>query len=324
MLAVRATSASPDSPLDALEVGDVADSEIEDAAPADWVPVTIKAAALNQHDVWSLRGVGLKSEHLPMVLGCDGAGVTDDGREVIVHAVIISDDWTGPETQDPKRAILSERHNGTLAERVWVPAGNLVDKPASLSFEEAACLPVAWLTAFSMLGKADLAEGDSILVQGASGGVSTALVSLGSALGYRVWVTSRDESKGARAVELGADQAFESGARLPDRVDAVMESVGQATWGHSLRSLRPGGTIVTCGATSGDAPSAELNRVFFQQLRVLGSTMGSLAELEALTALVAERGIHPVIDSVRPLAEARDAFERLLSGDSFGKLVLTV
>jgi NADPH:quinone reductase-like Zn-dependent oxidoreductase len=323
MLAVRAMSASPETPLDALEVGEVSDSTIEDAAPPGWVPVTLKAMALNQHDVWSLRGVGLAEEHLPMVLGCDGAGVTDDGREVIVHAVIISPDWTGPETQDPKRAILSERHNGTLAERVWVPPQNLVPKPAGLSFEEAACLPVAWLTAFNMLGKAGLEPGGTVLVQGAGGGVSTALVSLGSALGYRVWVTSRDESKGARAVALGADQAFESGARLPERVDAVMESVGKATWAHSLRALRPGGTIVTCGATSGDAPSAELNRVFFQQLRVLGSTMGSRSELEALAELVAGRGIHPVIDSVRPLAEARAAFERLIDGETFGKLVLT-
>ena len=323
MLAVRAISAAPESPLDAIEVGDVPDSEIEDAAPPGWVPVTLKAMALNQHDVWSLRGVGLAEEHLPMVLGCDGAGVTDDGTEVIVHAVIISPDWTGPETQDPKRSLLSERHNGTLAERVWVPPQNLVPKPVDLSFEEAACLPTAWLTAFSMLGKAGLEPGDTVLVQGAGGGVSTALVRLGSALGYRVWVTSRDEERGARAVELGAEQAFESGARLPQRVDAVMDSVGKATWPHSLRALRPGGTIVTCGATSGDAPTAELNRVFFQQLRILGSTMGSRHELEALAALIVDRGIHPVIDSVRPLAEARDAFDRLLGGEIFGKLVLT-
>ena len=153
--------------------------------------------------------------------------------------------------------------------------------------------------------------------------MSTALVVLGSALGYRVWVTSREADRGARAVELGAEQAFESGARLPQRVDAVMESVGKATWAHSLRALRPGGTIVTCGATSGDSPSAELNRVFFQQLRILGSTMGSRAELEEVAALVADRGIHPVIDSVRPLAEAASAFDRLISGETFGKLVLT-
>lgn len=323
MLAARAMSASPDSPLDALQVGEVPDTEIADAAPAGWVPVTLRAMALNQHDVWSLRGVGLPAENLPMVLGCDGAGVTDDGREVIVHAVVISQEWTGPETQDPKRALLSERNNGTLAERVWVPPQNLVPKPPELSFEEAACLPTAWLTAFSMLGKAQLEPGDTVLVQGAGGGVSTALVVLGAALGCTVWVTSRDEQRGARAVELGAQQAFVSGARLPKRADAVMESVGAATWPHSLRSVRPGGTIVTCGATSGDAPSAELNRVFFQQLRILGSTMGSRQELEALAALVAGRGIHPVIDSVRPLAEAGSAFERLLSGESFGKLVLT-
>ena len=318
MLAARAIAANPSDPLEALEVAEID----EPPAPEGWVPVTLRAMALNQHDVWSLRGVGLSADKLPMVLGCDGAGVTDDGTEVVVHAVITRPEWTGPETEDPKRSILSEHHNGTLAERVWVPAANLIPKPAALSFEEAACLPVAWLTAFAMYRKSGLSTGDTVLVQGASGGVSTALVSIGAALGYRVWVTSRSPEKSARSVTLGAAQAFESGERLPERVDAVMESVGQATWAHSLRSLRPGGTIVTCGATSGDAPSAELNRVFFQQLRVIGSTMGSREQLAELVQLCADSGIRPVIDSVRPLSEARDAFARLIDGESFGKLVL--
>ena len=319
MLAARAIAANPTDPLEALEVGEID----EPVAPDGWVPVTLKAMALNQHDVWSLRGVGVSKESLPMVLGCDGAGVTDDGREVVVHAVITRPEWTGPETEDPKRSILSEHYNGTLAERVWVPASNVIPKPAALSFEEAACLPVAWLTAFAMYRKSGLTTGDTVLVQGASGGVSTALVSIGVALGYRVWVTSRSSQKGARAKSLGADQVFATGERLPERVDAVMESVGQATWAHSLRSLRPGGTIVTCGATSGDAPPAELNRVFFQQLRVIGSTMGSREQLAELVQLCADSGISPVIDSVRPLSEARAAFARLIDGDSFGKLVLT-
>jgi len=319
MLAARAIAANPTDPLEALEVGEID----EPPAPAGWVPVTLRAMALNQHDVFSLKGVGLKQENLPMVLGCDGAGVTDDGREVVVHAVIARPEWTGPETEDPKRSILSEFHNGTLAERVWVPAGNLIPKPAELSFEEAACLPVAWLTAFAMYRKSGLTTGDTVLVQGAGGGVSTALVSIGVALGYRVWVTGRSEQKRARAKTLGADDVFETSERLPERVDAVMESVGQATWAHSLRALRPGGTIVTCGATSGDAPSAELNRVFFQQLRVIGSTMGSREQLAELAQLCADSGIRPVIDSVRPLSEARDAFARMITGESFGKIVLT-
>jgi NADPH:quinone reductase-like Zn-dependent oxidoreductase len=153
--------------------------------------------------------------------------------------------------------------------------------------------------------------------------VSTALVALGSAAGYRVWVTSRDEAKRAKAVELGADRAFEAGARLPERVDAVMESVGEATWAHSLRSLRPGGRVVVCGATSGAAPSADLNRVFFLQLQVVGSTMGTRDELGRLLQMLVSTGVRPVVAAAMPLEDARDGFARMESGDVFGKIVFT-
>ena len=164
-----------------------------------------------------------------------------------------------------------------------------------------------------------------MLVQGAGGGVATALVQLGEAAGYRMWVTSRDESKGQRALEIGADRAFGNGERLPERVDAVMETVGAATWSHSVNSLNPGGTIVISGATSGDAPAkAELTKIFFKQLRVVGSTMGTRLELERLARFVVQRGIEPVVDSVLPLADARTGFERMANGDVFGKVVFTV
>jgi NADPH:quinone reductase-like Zn-dependent oxidoreductase len=169
-----------------------------------------------------------------------------------------------------------------------------------------------------------LAPGDTVLVQGAGGGVATAVVSLAAAAGMRVWVTSRDDAKGARAVELGAAQAFPSGARLPERVDAVMETVGEATWSHSLKALRPGGTLVVCGATSGFNPPAELNRVYFLQLRVVGSTMGNRAELDRLLRMCEVTGVRPVVDCVVPLADARDGFARLLDDDLFGKVVLDV
>ena len=196
-----------------------------------------------------------------MVLGCDAAGVTDDGQEVVVHALVGDPDWTGDETLDPKRSILSERYAGTLAEQVVVPRRNLRPKPAELSFEEAACLPTAWLTAYRMLfTQAGVRPGDRVLVQGAGGGVATAAIALGRAAGLVVWVTGRDEAKRARALELGASEVFEPGARLPARVDAVLETVGKATWAHSLKSLRPGGTIVVSGATTGADPSADLNR----------------------------------------------------------------
>ena len=320
MFAVYAARIAPDDPLSALELGERPDPE----APDGWTTVAVKAASLNHHDLWSLKGVGLPPERLPMILGCDAAGLDEDGNEVLVHSVISSPDWRGDETFDPRRAIFSERHQGTFAERVAVPRRNLVALPAGLSFEQAACLPTAWLTAYRMLfTRGAVTPGQTLLVQGAGGGVATALIVLASAAGIRVWATSRSEDKRAKAVELGAEQAFEPGARLPERVDAVMETVGAATWGHSLKSLKPGGTVVVSGATSGQDPSAELNRVFFLQLSVIGSTMGTRDELDRLARFCAEKGIRPVIEATVPLRDARAAFEALHAGEVFGKLVLT-
>ncbi len=322
MLAAYAARTDPDDPVGALEVAE----RPEPGSRAGWTTVTLKAASLNHHDLWSLRGVGLPADRLPMVLGCDGAGVDEDGHEVIVHSVVASDGWGGDETLDPARSLLSELHDGTLAERVSVPRANLVPKPQAMSWETAACLPTAWLTAYRMLfTNADVAPGSTVLVQGAGGGVATALVQLGSAAGLRMWVVTRDETKADRAAEIGADRTFPSGARLPERVDAVMESVGAATWSHSVNSLNPGGTIVICGATSGDAPvKAELTKIFFRQLRVVGSTMGTREELGRLARFVTDRQIQPVVDSVRPLAQAREGFARMAGGDVFGKVVFTV
>src|SRR3954467_6482309 len=272
MFAVYAKSLSSDDPMSGLVLGERPDPVAEDG----WTTVTVKAAALNHHDLWSLRGVGLRQEALPMILGCDAAGLDEEGNEVVVHAVVSDPSWSGDETLDPKRSLLSERYQGTFADRVLVPRRNVVPKPASLSFEEAACLPTAWLTAYRMLFvRGGLRPGDSVLVQGAGGGVATALVALGRAAGLRVYATSRDEGKRTRALELGAHAVLEPGARLPHRVDAVMETVGRATWSHSVKALRPGGTLVVSGATScPDPDNAELTRVFFLQLSILGSTMG--------------------------------------------------
>ena len=322
MFAVYAASTDPKDPLSGLALGEVADP----APPAGWTTVNVRAVSLNHHDLWSLRGVGLPADRLPMVLGCDAAGVDEDGNEVVVHAVVSDPDWTGDETLDPSRSLLSERHPGTLATRVAVPRRNLVPKPPSMSFEEAACLPTAYLTAYRMLFTAGgLKPGDQVMVQGAGGGVSTALVLLASAAGLRTYVTSRDERKRARALELGAHQAFEPGARLPSRVDAVMETVGAATWSHSVKALRPGGTLVISGATSGSAPDdAELSRIFFLQLRVQGSTMGTRAELQRLIEMLDVTGVRPLIDRVLPLERAREGFAAMAEGDVFGKVVFTV
>jgi NADPH:quinone reductase-like Zn-dependent oxidoreductase len=321
MFAVYAESFSSDDPLSGLIVGERPDPVAQDG----WTTIDVKAAALNHHDLWSLRGVGLKQDQLPMILGCDAAGIDEDGNEVVVHAVISQPGWTGDETLDPGRSLLSERSQGTFADRVAVPRANLVPKPASLSFEEAACLPTAWLTAYRMLFvQGGCKPGDTVLVQGAGGGVATALIPLARAAGLRVLATSRDEAKRTKALELGAHEVFETGQRLPTTVDAVMETVGQATWLHSIRSLRPGGTLVTSGTTSGPKlEDAGLTRIFFLQLKVVGSTMGTRQELASLITMLDATGVRPVLDRTLPMDQAPEALAAMASGDVFGKIVLT-
>ena len=322
MFAVYAESFSSDAPLDGLVVGERPDPEVPDG----WTTVEVKAASLNHHDLWSLRGVGLKDEALPMILGCDAAGLDEDGNEVVVHAVISDPSWTGDETFDPKRSLLSERYQGTFAAKVAVPRRNVIAKPESLSFEEAACLPTAWLTAYRMLfTQGGLKAGDTVLVQGAGGGVATALITLARAGGLKVLATSRDEAKRQRALEIGAHEVFESGARLPIKVDAVMETVGRATWSHSIRALRPGGKIVVSGTTSGPKlDDAELTRIFFLQLQVIGSTMGTSTELAGLVNLLDATGTRPLIDRALPMEKAADGFAAMADGDVFGKIVFTL
>ena len=321
MFAVYAESFNAESPLDSLVVGERPDP----VAPDGWTTVTVKAASLNHHDLWSLKGVGLKADRLPMILGCDAAGYDEDGNEVVVHAVISSPDWTGDETFDPKRSLLSELHQGTFADKVIVPRRNVVPKPKSMSFEEAACLPTAWLTAYRMLfTQGGLKAGDSVLVQGAGGGVATACIVLARAAGLKVYATSRDEAKRAKALEIGAHEVFGSNEKLPVKVDAVMETIGRATWEHSIRSLRPGGKLVTSGNTSGpNLDNAMLPHIFFLQLQVIGSTMGTRSELASLVQMLDATGLKPLIDHTVPMEQARDAFAALHAGDVFGKIILT-
>ena len=295
--------------------------------PGDWVTVDVRAASLNHHDLWSLRGVGLPAERLPMILGCDAAGIDADGNEVIVHAVIASDAWRGDETLRPQalaavRALPGDarRAGRRCRDATWCRSRR------ELSFEQAACLPTAWLTAYRMLfTRARLVPGQTVLVQGASGGVATALIRLASSAGVRVWATSRTEEKRAAGGRTRRRRTLSSPApRLPERVDAVMETTGAATWSHSVRSLKPGGTIVISGATTGDAPPAELTRIFFLQLSVIGSTMGTRDELERLAQLMASAGVAPTISQTLPLADARAGFEAMLAGETSGKIVFTL
>jgi len=313
MRAAYASAINPDHPLDGLTVGERPDPVPPDE---DWVVVEVRASALNHHDLWSLRGVGLTEDQLPMILGCDAAGVTPDGDEVVLHAVLDT-------PEDPRGySLFSERYPGTLADRVAVPRRNLVPKPSALSFAEAACLPTAWLTAYRMLttrGRVD--EAEAVLVQGAGGGVATAAVVLALAMGKRVYATSRDPHKRERIGQLGA-VPVESGGRLPERVGVVIETVGAATFPHSLKCAGPGARIVVSGATAGAEATVNLRRVFAMQLEILGTSMGTVDELAGLVELCVERQVRPIVDRVYPFAEARDALERLDRGEVFGKIVL--
>lgn len=318
MFAVTAATINADDPLAGLVLTD--DHQLH--VPDGWTTVEVRAASLNHHDLWTLQGVGMDEDRIPIVLGCDAAGIDESGNPVIVHSVIATPG--GDETLAADFSILSERYDGTYAERVAVPRRNLVPKPASLSFAEAACLPTAWLTAYRMLfTRGRCQPGERVLVQGAGGGVSTAAVLLARAAGLHVTVTSRSADKREQALELGAHEAVASGDRLPQRVDVVLETVGRATWDHSLKSLVPGGRIVVAGATSGADPSADLRRVFYRQLEVIGSTMGTLDELRRLVEFLDATGVRPLIDQEVPMTDAPDAFATMAAGQQFGKIVLT-
>jgi NADPH:quinone reductase-like Zn-dependent oxidoreductase len=320
MFAVYAAAPNPESPLDALVVGERPEPEV----PEGSVAVHVEAASLNLHDLWTLRGVGIKPEQFPMILGCDGAGRLDDGTEVVIYPVVGDTAIAGDETLDPRRSLLTERLQGTFADIVVVPARNVLPRPQGMTPAQAAVMGTAWLTAYRMLFvKSGLRPGQTMLVQGASGGVATALVQLGRAAGMQVWVTGRSEEKRALAQKLGAHAVFASGERLPSRVDGVFETVGDATWAHSMRALKPGGVIVVSGATSGPNPGADLQRLFFLQLRVVGSTMGTRNELGDLLTFVTNAGIVPEIGLELPLERAEEGFRAMAAGETGGKIVFT-
>ena len=317
MLAAIATAIDPDDPLDGLVVGDHPDP----VAPDGWTTVEVRAASLNHHDLWTLRGVGISEDRLPIVLGCDAAGMDEEGNEVVVHAVISSPDWRGDETLDPKRSLLSERHDGTLAERVCVPRRNLVPKPPSLGFEEATCLPTAWLTAYRMLfTSSGVAPGSTVLVQGAGGGVATALLQIGSAAGYRMWATPRSEAKRERP-----SRSAPSGLRHRRAASrAGRRGDGDGGGPPGTTPCRPAdrGDDRRLGGDERPQPPGRPHRVFFLQLRVVGSTMGTRDELERLCRLCETTGIRPIVDEVDPAARRPPGPGPPADGDVYGNLVL--
>jgi NADPH:quinone reductase-like Zn-dependent oxidoreductase len=319
--AVFAEYPSSADPLAGLRFG-----EQPNATPPqdDWTILTVRAAGLNHHDLWTLRGAGLPADRYPMILGGEASGLDENGNKVFIGTIIADIRWSHDPAGDPRHAVLSEGAPGTFAERVAVPRHVLVPKPRVFSHEEAACITGTWLTAYRMLfPKSGLRPGETVLVQGAGGGVSTALIRLARAAGFVVWVTSRSESRRRTAVEIGAHATFPTGTPLPGPVDAVMESVGRATWNHSLSSVRPGGTIVITGATSGSDPVAELDRVFWNELQIIGSTSGTVDEMAYLTEFMVHHNLRPNITEVFPFAQADSGFRLLARGELSGKIVFS-
>ncbi|MTE24523.1 zinc-binding dehydrogenase [Microbacterium sp. ZXX196] len=318
MRAAVAVAQSAEDPLAGLAL---VEDHPRPAPRPGWTRIRVHAASLNPHDVWTLRGVGHPAERIPIVLGCDASGVTEDGREVVVHPVS-GDPSRGDVTLDPRRAILSETFDGGLADELIVPDEMLVDKPAEISHVDAAALGIVWGTAYRMLfTRAGLAPGHRVLVQGGAGGVGSASIALARAAGAVVYATARTAEKREFAAAQGAHVALEPGARLPERVDVVIDTVGEATWAHSMRSVRPGGVIATCGATTGGMPPAELQRVFYQQLSIVGSTGCTLAEFEAMLRMVTATGLRPATETLA-FDEVPAGYARLDAGDVRGKLVV--
>ncbi len=293
-------------------------------------PVT---SALNHMDLWLTRG--LPKPALPHVPGCDVAGTVEAvgagvelevGTDVVVNPAVAPLDAVVSLGVDSPLGrgfqILGEQRWGGHGDGVVVPARNVVAKPSSRSWEECAAFPLATLTAYRMLRRARLTAGETVLVVGIGGGVSMAALSLAQAMGAVVYVTSRQQSKIDQAVALGAVAGFDStDERWPVRADVVVESVGPATWDASVRSLVPGGRLVVCGGTSGQKVEVDLPKLFFKQIEIIGSTMGSYEEFASVLRLV-DQGLPIAVDEVFDRADYPAALERLRSGDQLGKVVL--
>jgi NADPH:quinone reductase-like Zn-dependent oxidoreductase len=313
MLAAYADKLGLADPFDGLVIGD----RPEPSPPPGWEVAEVRTATVNPHDLWTLKGVIGYPFEPPVTLGCDGAGVSADGREVVFYPVLgLAEGFR----------MLTDGIDGTFAPRVALPSANLVAKPENLSLEESAGLGTAWLTAWRMLfTKARLQPGERLLVQGATGGVSTAAIMLAAAAGAHVTVTSRRGEGLVAAREIGAHDGVISGGKLPKRVDVVIETVGQATWAHSLKALNPGGRLVVAGASTGGAPSADLQRLFIREISVFGSAMGTLAEFKSVLAFVEHADIHPPVSKIYPGVESvPEALRALDAGEVFGKLVIRV
>ena len=320
-------------------IGKVALVEVPDPlAGAGEAVVALRAAALNHRDVWILKGqyAGLR---YPCIPGSDGAGVVAAvgpggdaswvGREVIINP---SFNW-GPSGSAQGRdfSILGLPRDGTLADQIAVPVSQLAPKPAHLSWEEAAALPLAGLTAWrALMSRARLAGGERVLVTGIGGGVALFALQFAVASGNEVWVTSSSDEKISRAVALGAKGGFHydiegwaaAATKAPGPFDVIVDSAGGTGFGDLLDVAAPGGRIVFFGATRGNAPDVALRKVFWKQLSLLGSTMGSPSYWAAMTEFVGRHRVRPVVSDVFPIARGPEAFSLMEKGGQFGKIVL--
>jgi NADPH:quinone reductase-like Zn-dependent oxidoreductase len=306
------------------------------------VLVRLKAAALNHRDVWIRTGryAGIK---LPIILGSDGAGeIAEVGEGVATSlkgtAVVIypAFSWGSNEAAPgPAFKILGLPDNGTYAEFVVVPAAHAFPKPTSLSFEEAAAVPLAALTAYRAIAtRARVQAGESVLVTGIGGGVALFALQIALKLGARVFVTSSSDAKLDRAREIGASGG--ANYRKPDwaqeirtmcggaGVDVIIDSAGGETFDKAIEIARPGGRVVTYGATTGPARQLEIRRIFWKQLNVLGTTMGTAREFEAVVGLYNTEGLRPIVDQIFPMADAAAAHGRMEHSEQFGKIVLKI
>jgi NADPH:quinone reductase-like Zn-dependent oxidoreductase len=322
MFAVYATHAAPDNPLSALKIGERPGPDV----PEGWVRVKVSHASLNRHDLFTLRGMSGHPEGItyPIILGNDAAGTLDDGTPVVVYPVMGGEDWRGDETLDPQWHIPSEFIHGTFADYAVVPRRNAIPLPENLSALRASVLGTAWLTAYrALFTKSGLRAGETVLVQGATGGMATALIQLGRAAGFEVWVTSRSEEGRARARALGAHQSYPFNEALPRKVRAVIDNVGSDSWSHSMSWLARGGALVTVGGTTGFEVALNLLPVIVDQLTITGSIMGTRKDMEDMARLIAWAGIEPEIGVILPMERAEEGFRAMWEGRTRGKTVFT-
>ncbi len=331
-----------------MEVVTVGERPLPARAPGE-VRIRLHAATLNRVDLY-MRDSGAGITHpIPMILGLDGAGVIDEvdvgdpllkiGQRVFLHPGVACGRCEfclrGDDVLCTRYKMLGEHRDGTFAQYVSLPARNVLALPDDWSFAEGAALGVNHLTAWRMLTtQAQLKAWETLLIFGIGGGVSLAGLQIAKVLGARVIVTSRHADKLARARALGADHVIDSSredvakaalAATGGRgVDVVLENVGEAVWSAALKSLVRGGRLVTCGATSGDQPGADIRRLFIRQLKILGSTMSTIAELHDLLAFCQRHGVRPLIETTYPLDEVRTALARLEAYEQFGKTALAI